>query len=71
MSKLHSKFKLTVQEEAPPASCPPKKPAPKAKADKKSKPKEELQTGTTIEDEGSSKKALKNIMKWLKLINLL
>jgi hypothetical protein len=35
MSKLHSKFKLTVQEEAPPASCPPKKPAPKAKADKK------------------------------------
>jgi hypothetical protein len=35
MSKLHSKFKLTVQEEALPASCPPKKPAAKAKADKK------------------------------------
>jgi hypothetical protein len=35
MSKLHSKFKLTVQgEEAAPASCPPKKPT-KAKADKK------------------------------------
>jgi hypothetical protein len=34
MSKLHSKFKLTVQEEASAASCPPKKPA-KAKADKK------------------------------------
>tara|TARA_Y100000385_G_C12885144_1_gene547488 strand:- start:266 stop:388 length:123 start_codon:yes stop_codon:yes gene_type:complete len=35
MSKLHSKFKLTVQEEAAPASCPPKKPAAKAKAAKK------------------------------------
>jgi len=35
MSKLSSKFKLTVQEEAAPASCPPKKPAAKAKADKK------------------------------------
>tara|TARA_R110002072_G_scaffold39802_1_gene113751 strand:+ start:45 stop:170 length:126 start_codon:yes stop_codon:yes gene_type:complete len=35
MSELHSKFKLTVQrEEAPPASCPPKKPA-KVKAEKK------------------------------------
>jgi hypothetical protein len=34
MAKLSSKFKLTVQEEAPPVSCPPKKPAPKAKADK-------------------------------------
>jgi hypothetical protein len=34
MAKLSSKFKLTVQEEAPPASCPPKKPA-KAKAEKK------------------------------------
>tara|TARA_R110001583_G_scaffold95864_1_gene239927 strand:+ start:2436 stop:2558 length:123 start_codon:yes stop_codon:yes gene_type:complete len=34
MAKLSSKFKLTVQEAAPPASCPPKKPA-KAKADKK------------------------------------
>jgi hypothetical protein len=34
MAKLSSKFKLTVQEEAVSASCPPKKPA-KAKAEKK------------------------------------
>ena len=34
----------------------------KAKADKKNKIKEDAQTGTTIEDEASSKKALKNIL---------
>jgi len=34
----------------------------KAKADKKHKIKEDLQTGTTIEDEGASKRALKNIL---------
>ena len=34
----------------------------KKKADKKNKIKEDTQTGTTIEDEASSKKALKNIL---------
>jgi len=35
MSKLHSKFKITVQGEAASEPSPSKKPAPKAKADKK------------------------------------
>jgi hypothetical protein len=35
MSNLHSKFKLTVQGEAAPTSSLPKKPAAKAKIDKK------------------------------------
>jgi hypothetical protein len=35
MAKLSSKFKLTVQGEALPASCPPKKPVTKVKTDKK------------------------------------
>jgi len=41
--KLHSKFQLTVPvEEAPPLSCPPKKPATKKAVAKKTEVKEEV-----------------------------
>ena len=40
--QLHSKFKLTLESgESAAASCPPKKPAAKAKAGKKAAAKEE------------------------------
>ena len=40
--QLHSRFKLTIEtEEAPPLSCPPKKPGTKKAVAKKAATKEE------------------------------